>query len=144
MVPAAKKALLAFGISSSNMMSIMNQRPPPAAAARAARLSDDNLLAECDVQFFKGSGPGGQHRNKTETAVRLTHRPTQLVVTATERRSQLQNRGEALARLRATLIRLSYVAPRRVATKPTRGSKERRLTAKKIVARKKTDRQVDD
>ncbi len=115
----------------------------PQDAARAAALSDDALLAECEVNVFVGSGPGGQHRNKTESAVRLTHLPTGIVVTASERRSQLMNRGEALERLRATLKRLSYVAPKRVPTKPSRGSQRRRIESKKRNSEKKRSRQGD-
>ena len=74
-----------------------------AAARRARALTDDALLGECEETFFVGSGPGGQHRNKTESGVRLAHPPTGVTVTATERRSQLQNRGAALERLRARL-----------------------------------------
>jgi protein subunit release factor B len=112
----------------------------PQDAARAASLTDDALLAECEVSFFIGSGPGGQHRNKTASAVRLTHRPTQLTVTATERRSQAQNRGVALDRLRELLAKKAVVAAKRFATKPTRGSRQRRLRAKKHVSAKKQDR----
>lgn len=63
-------------------------------------LSDDELMAQCRLDRFRASGPGGQHRNKTDSAVRLTHRPTGVVGFASERRSQHQNRTAALARLR--------------------------------------------
>lgn len=64
---------------------------------------DEKLIAECTVETYRASGPGGQHRNKTESAVRLTHRPTGVVVTATERRSQHENRHRALVRLRRAI-----------------------------------------
>lgn len=102
-----------------------------AAARRAVALPAEALLAECDEQFFIASGPGGQHRNKTESGVRLLHRPTAVLVTATERRSQSQNRGEALKRLRERLVALGHEPKPRRATKPTRGSKLRRLDEKK-------------
>lgn len=51
------------------------------------------------VDTFRASGPGGQHRNKTDSAVRLTHLPSGVVVTATESRSQHQNRSVAFTRL---------------------------------------------
>ena len=64
--------------------------PSRRSLARSALLLDDEALeAQCELSFFVASGPGGQHRNKTESGVRLTHRPTELSVTATERRSQL-------------------------------------------------------
>ena len=63
-------------------------------------LSDDALLRQCRSEQFRVSGPGGQHRNKTDSAVRLTHEPTGVVGFASERRSQRQNRVAALARLR--------------------------------------------
>jgi peptide chain release factor 1 len=55
--------------------------------------------ADIDVEVFRGSGPGGQHRNKTETCARLTHRPTGTVVVATASRSQHRNIADARAEL---------------------------------------------
>lgn len=112
----------------------------PQQAARAMALSDEALLLECEEEFFIASGPGGQHRNKTETGVRLTHRPTGVTVTATERRSQLQNRGAALERLKALFVKASYVPEKRIATKPSRGSKRRRLESKRMLSAKKQNR----
>ncbi|KAM0925917.1 hypothetical protein ACQ4PT_003810 [Festuca glaucescens] len=68
-------------------------------------MSDDELMAQCDMGTFKSSGPGGQHRNKRESAVRLRHHPTGIVAQAVEDRSQHKNRSSALSRLR-TLIAL--------------------------------------
>ena len=93
--------------------------------------SDEQLLAECDVETFRAGGPGGQHQNKTESAVRLTHRPTGIVVTARESRSQHRNRARALDRLRAALEERERVRPPRRPTKPTRASKEQRLERKR-------------
>lgn len=64
------------------------------------RLADQALLAECEVDRFRASGPGGQKRNKTDSAVRLRHRPTGLSAEAVESRSQHENRARALRRLR--------------------------------------------
>jgi hypothetical protein len=61
------------------------------------------LLADCDVERLRRSGPGGQHRNKVETAVRITHRPTGVRGEASERRSQEENRRAAVQRLRINL-----------------------------------------
>ena len=69
----------------------------------AATLSLEQLLRDCDIQRGRRSGPGGQHRNKVETAIVVTHRPTGVRAEATERRSQEQNRRVALLRLRIKL-----------------------------------------
>jgi hypothetical protein len=68
-----------------------------------AALTDEELLSQCDWLTTRRSGPGGQHRNKVETAVVLTHRPTAIKAEANERRSQAQNRTMALFRLRVAL-----------------------------------------
>ena len=69
----------------------------------ALRLSDRELLAECDVHTYRASGPGGQKRNKVESAVRIRHRPTGTTAIAEESRSQLENRPRALRRLREAI-----------------------------------------
>jgi protein subunit release factor B len=63
----------------------------------------EQLLAECEARRLRRSGPGGQHRNKVETAVSLRHLPTGVCAEANERRSQAQNRSTALFRLRVNL-----------------------------------------
>ncbi len=63
-------------------------------------LTDADLVRQCKVDTFRVSGPGGQHRNKRDTAVRLRHGPTGLSAQAFERRSQRENRVRALRRLR--------------------------------------------
>ena len=68
-----------------------------------ARLPPDDLLRDCDETRTKRSGPGGQHRNKVETAVILRHRPSGTSAEASERRSQADNRRVALSRLRLRL-----------------------------------------
>ena len=68
-----------------------------------AGLPDDELLAACDETRTRRGGPGGQHRNKVETAVVLRHRPTGIAAEASERRSQAENRLVALRRLRLRL-----------------------------------------
>ena len=111
-----------------------------AAARRALALPDAALLAQCEETFFTAGGPGGQHRNKTESGVRLAHPPTGTVVTATERRSQARNRGEALWRLRERLEALARREKPRRPTRPTRGSKERRLAEKRRHGERKASR----
>jgi len=110
------------------------------AARRALGLEDAMLLLECREEFHVAGGPGGQHRNKTASAVRLTHLPTGLVANATERRSQAQNRGAALERLRERLAALSFVPKVRRPTRATRGSQERRLSEKRRRAQHKAGR----
>ncbi len=66
-------------------------------------ISDTALLDDCRVDVFRGSGPGGQKRNKTSNAVRLTHLPTRTIATAVESRSLRENRLYALRRLRIKL-----------------------------------------
>jgi hypothetical protein len=66
-------------------------------------LNDDALLAECREDHYRGSGPGGQKRNKTSNGVRIVHQPTGILVTATESRSLKENRIHAIRRLRLKL-----------------------------------------
>lgn len=71
--------------------------------------SDAQLLAECQVHRYRASGPGGQHRNKVSSAIRLRHQPSDLVVIATESRLQSQNQARALKRLRAAIALVARV-----------------------------------
>lgn len=73
------------------------------ATGRALDLDDEALLRQCRVETTRGTGPGGQHRNKTDSGVRLHHLPTGCVGQAFERRSQRQNRDQAIARLRQAI-----------------------------------------
>jgi protein subunit release factor B len=103
-------------------------------------LPDDALLAQCDVQAHRASGPGGQHRNKAETAVRLVHLPSGVRVEGKDERSRTQNLRIALGRLREKLERRAFRPPPRHKTRPSRAAKERRLQAKKHEGRKKAQR----
>ena len=106
---------------------------------------DRALLAECDVDTFRARGPGGQHRNVTESAVRLVHRPTGVTVTSAVHRSQHRNRKEALAVLRRRLAARRRRRKPRIATRPGRGAVESRLDEKRRRSRAKRDRRpVDD
>ena len=91
----------------------------------------ESLERDCDLEFFVAGGPGGQHRNKVETGVRLTHRPTGLVVTATERRSQSANREAAYERMAEKLEILQRPRKPRKATKPSAASKRKRIEEKR-------------
>jgi hypothetical protein len=66
-------------------------------------LPDDKLLAQCRTDHYRGSGPGGQKRNKTSNAVRLAHLPTTIIATATESRSLAENKLNCLRRLRVKI-----------------------------------------
>lgn len=77
---------------------------PDRPRATWAHLSDAQLLAQCEVDTYRASGPGGQKRNKTSSAVRLRHPPSGLIVIAEESRSQHENRARALRRLRQALF----------------------------------------
>jgi protein subunit release factor B len=107
----------------------MNRRPPlhppPYSTDR------DILAREVEVDVFRASGPGGQHVNRTESALRLTHPPSGVVVIAQDSPSQHRNREIAFERLIERLERLNHVPKKRVATKPTKASKKRRIEAKK-------------
>ncbi|XP_062110000.1 uncharacterized protein LOC133821856 [Humulus lupulus] len=73
------------------------------AGKRFLELTDQELMGQCEMSTFKSSGPGGQHRNKRESAVRLKHLPTGIIAQAVEDRSQHMNRASAVARLRTLL-----------------------------------------
>ncbi|WP_425618895.1 peptide chain release factor-like protein [Anatilimnocola sp. NA78] len=75
----------------------------PLAFNHPAAIAEEQLLAACSFQTTKRSGPGGQHRNKVETAVVVTHQPTGVRTEASERRSQAQNKSMAIFRLRLAL-----------------------------------------
>jgi protein subunit release factor B len=107
-------------------------------------LADETLLAQCEVQAHRASGPGGQHRNKAETAVRLVHLPSGVSVEGKDERSRTQNLRIALGRLREKLARRAYRPPPRRPTRPTRGAKQRRLDAKKRDSRKKALRRGEE
>jgi Protein chain release factor A len=92
--------------------------------------SDEDLLRECEVQTFRSSGPGGQHVNKTESAVRLKHLPSGVVVTSQQERSQHRNKEICLQKLRKKIERLNYRPAKRVPTGIPRSAKNRMLEEK--------------
>ena len=92
--------------------------------------SDEELLRECEVETFRSSGPGGQHVNKTESAVRLRHKPSGVVVTSQQERSQHRNKQHCLEKLRKKVERLNYRPAKRVPTRVPAGVKARALEEK--------------
>ncbi len=85
---------------------------------------DEELLKECRVDVFRASGSGGQHVNKTNSAVRLTHLKTGVTVTSQKERSQYLNKMECLKKLRKKIALLNYKKPKRVKTKISKSTKE--------------------
>jgi protein subunit release factor B len=100
--------------------------------------------ADIRVEFYRGSGPGGQHRNVTDSAVRIRHFPTGIVVQASERRSQSQNRELAMERLRKALSRLEKKEKKRITTKIPNRERKERLRSKRVAAERKKMRSVSD
>ncbi len=91
----------------------------------------EGLLGECEVQVFRATGPGGQGVNTTDSAVRLKHLPTGMVVVCRRERSQLRNKEACVARLRERIAAaMAPPPPPRRPTRPTRAAKERRLAEK--------------
>jgi ribosome-associated protein len=93
--------------------------------------SDDALLAECRVETFAAGGPGGQHQNRTESAVRLVHLPTGIRVVAREERSQHRNRARAIERLREALVEHNRRPEPRRGTRIPRRERRKRLEEKR-------------
>lgn len=103
----------------------VRQQPPPYSVDR------ETLEGEVRLDTMRAGGPGGQHLHKTESAVRLTHFPSGVVVIASDTRSQSRNRDLAFERLIERLRKLNVVPKKRKKTKPTLGAKKRRLEGKR-------------
>ena len=102
--------------------------------------SDKELLSQCEVDTFRSSGPGGQNVNRRETAVRLRHLPSGIVVTCQQERYQLRNRRIALGKLRTQLEELAKPVKKRVPTKVPRSVRKRILSTKRKRGRVKDSR----
>ena len=94
--------------------------------------SIDNLLKECRIDTFRASGKGGQHVNKVESAIRLTHYPSGIIITCQDERSQYRNKEIAVKRLHKKLIELNKKPKKRIPTKATFSSRIKRVQSKKI------------
>ena len=102
--------------------------------------TDESLLDECEVETFRSSGKGGQHVNKTESAVRLRHLPTGLVVSCQEDRSQYVNKRICLEKLREKVVKLNERPKERKPTKLPRSAKRAGKKAKSLHSKKKQGR----
>lgn len=100
--------------------------------------------SELEYSFFRSSGPGGQKKNTTDSAVRLVHVPTGVTVTATASRSQYKNKEAALAELIRRLEQRRKRKPKRIKTKTPRRVQLRRLESKKRRGEKKALRKPPD
>jgi ribosome-associated protein len=100
----------------------------------------ETLEGEVRIDTYRASGPGGQHVNKTNSAIRLTHEPSGVVVIAQDSSSQFRNKEIAFERLIEKLTKLNHVPKKRFATKPSRAAKERRIGEKKTRAVVKSTR----
>lgn len=104
----------------------------------------DTLRHEVVIETYRSSGPGGQRKNKKETAVRLTHLLSGITVIASERRSQAMNREVAFERLQARLEQLNRPRKRRITTKPTASTLRKWEEEKKQHSGKKQLRSKQD
>jgi len=109
----------------------MTMIPAPRPRHRSYSLAREVLEREVIVEAYRSGGPGGQHRNVTDSAVRLRHLPSGVQVTAADSRSQARNKDTAFARLIERLRELNRVRKPRVPTRATKSSVERRIHEKK-------------
>lgn len=101
------------------------------------------LKKQVVIETYRSKGPGGQRKNKVETAVRLKHLPSGITVVATESRSQAENRRLAFERLRKRLVKLNRPLRRRIPTHTPWTAIEKRMEEKRIRSKKKRLRQKE-
>jgi len=101
----------------------------------------ETLKNQVTIETYRSRGPGGQRKNKTETAIRLTHLPSGIRVIATEYRSQAQNRNLAFQRLRECLLKLNRPRKKRTPTPVPLQAIEKRREEKKARSVQKRLRQ---
>lgn len=108
-------------------------------------LLDEDILAECKIDTYRASGSGGQHVNVTDSAVRLTHLPTGIVVTSQKERSQHLNKKECLVKLRRIVEKLNYRKPKRIPTRiPRSVARKNSVKKSKESAKKQLRRPPSD
>ena len=99
------------------------------------------LKKQVVIETYRSKGPGGQRKNKTETAVRLKHLPSEITVVATEHRTQSQNLKQAFERLRMRLVRLNRPRKHRIPTSTPVKAHDRRIGEKKLHSKAKRFRE---
>jgi protein subunit release factor A len=95
------------------------------------------LLYTCEIETFCAGGPGGQHQNKTESAVRLRHLPSGIIVVCRDERSQHCNKMRALAILEERLRKRAERQKPRIKTRVSEGQKVRRRDEKALRGKRK-------
>ena len=109
-----------------------------------ARMSADQIARDCEVQTFHASGPGGQGVNTADSAVRMRHVPTGIVVVSREERSQLRNRERCVEKILDICRRRARRPRPRKATRVSASQKRKRLEAKRARGKvKQLRRRVD-
>ena len=132
---AARSAARPDASADANIRNQADSPKPQAASPRhflvvpaphPTHLEKDIFLKQCSFTFGRAGGPGGQHRNKVETAAQIVHNPTGVTAAAGERRSQTVNRHEAVRRLRLKLARIARCRVHREKYKPSELWRSRR------------------
>ena len=100
----------------------------------------EKLLDSCEVDTFRSSGKGGQHVNKTDSAVRLRHLPTGLVVVSRDERSQYLNKVRGLENLQSKIEKRNKKPTPRIPTKVSKSARRKRVDTKKKEGEKKLSR----
>ena len=105
-------------------------------------------MNEVDVDTYRSGGAGGQHINKTESAIRLTHRPTGIVVTCQDQRSQLKNKEKAIKVLKSRLLDLYSSQQQEVQAEERRsqvgtGDRSERIRTYNYPQNRITDHRID-
>ena len=109
-----------------------------------ARMSADQIARDCEVQTFHASGPGGQGVNTADSAVRMRHVPTGIVVVSREERSQLRNRERCVEKILDICRRRARPPRPRKKTRVSAAQKRKRLEAKRARGKlKQLRRRVD-
>ncbi|MFT5433922.1 MAG: ribosome-associated protein [Myxococcota bacterium] len=132
-----------FQVDSGHPVNTLADMPSRAPEAEPPYSTDRSALErESVVTFVRASGPGGQHRNKRETGIRLVHPKSGVEIVATERRERERNRDLAFERLIERIKALNFVPTKRRPTRIPRREKRRRLTGKRRAAERRDDRKI--